>query len=112
VLENYVANDGYRDNVSQALKSRSGWSWKDRKGKSGNGTDVYGFSAQPAGTRLQYYFAVTFRYMGIQGFWWTATEDDQINKSAWYCHILDGGTYVSQSYSSKSFGKSVRCVKD
>jgi len=65
-LVNYIAADGYSGQEGTALKSTSGWY------DNGNGTDIYGFTALPGGSR--YYSDGTFNNAGYEGYWWTPTE--------------------------------------
>ncbi|WP_295682342.1 FISUMP domain-containing protein [uncultured Fibrobacter sp.] len=87
------------------LKSQTGWN--DYKGTSGNGTDVYGFSAFPAGGEDYngFYFDKGFG----TGFW-GATEDDSDN-------AYDMGLYYGRVDAylltfNKNRALSVRCLKD
>ncbi|MEA3478050.1 MAG: FISUMP domain-containing protein [Bacteroidota bacterium] len=57
------------------LKTTSGWY------QNGNGTNLYGFSGLPGGSRdLSGYFG----YVGYYGYWWAATEYD--SDDAWRRH--------------------------
>jgi len=82
------------------LKTSSGWANND------NGLDVVGFSALPGGLGSRW-DTFTFYYAGINGFWWSASE----NYSN-YAYNL----YVSQSIEYQSRDKilffSVRCLQD
>jgi uncharacterized protein (TIGR02145 family) len=88
------------------LKSTSGWN--DYNGASGNGTDEYGFSALPGGTR---YSGGGFFDVGLYGYWWTATED---SADFAYCRNMyyDSGNVGCDIFNYKSYGRSVRCVGD
>jgi len=90
--------------AGKKLKSTSGWN--DYNGKSGNGTDDYGFSALPGG----YIFpSGAFAYIGDFGIWWTVTDygdEKAIRRSIEYRN--DG---VSTYYIDKNYGFSVRCVE-
>jgi uncharacterized protein (TIGR02145 family) len=83
------------------LKSKSGWN------ENGNGTDEYGFSALPGGSRG---YDGNFYNAGNNGYWWTVAEEDSDYA---YCRsIYDDDDDVYESYSHKDNGFSVRCVKD
>ena len=85
----------------RSLKSTSGWN------KSGNGTDVYGFSALPAGYRID---VGDFDDAGSYAYFWSATESN--SDSAYYMYLyydIDGATL---SYDGKYFARSVRCLRD
>jgi len=88
------------------LKSTSGWNNRSN-GSSGNGTDTIGFSAKPGGFRI---FDGTFQSVGYNGNWWTATESG--SDDAYYWRMDYDGGQVDGSYYYKSYGFSVRCVKD
>jgi len=88
------------------LKTASGWN--DYQGKSGNGTDEFGFSALPGG----YYSnsSDSFLYVGDFGSWWSATES-----SAGYAYFRDmrnSAAFVFSSSYPKFYLYSVRCVQD
>jgi uncharacterized protein (TIGR02145 family) len=82
------------------LKSKTGWN------SSGNGSDVYGFSALPGGG----YHGGSFTNAGNYGNWWKATEYD--SNYAYIQYMGYSYDYVSWGYNYKSDGFSVRCVKD
>jgi len=107
-LENAV---GGEDVAGTKLKSTSGWY------DSGNGTDAYGFSALPAGYRYRngnvgrvgYDFYGSFVDVGIDAFFWSATEYD--TDGAYRRYLGDDSAYMGTS-SLKSDALSVRCVQD
>jgi len=83
------------------LKSTSGWN------ENGNGTDEFGFSALPGGSR-DFYRGV-FGSMGYFADFWTTTE---VNLDwAWVRGISYSSDGVNRHVSKRS-GYSVRCVKD
>ena len=84
--------------------------WNDFEGKSGNGTDAYGFAALPGGYRS----ANSFYEIGYRGYWWTSSE---------YKHniiFLSRAYYKSIYYENsanwydgkETLGLSVRCLQD
>ena len=105
MLMNYVG--GY-ETAGAKLKAASGWN--DYEGKSGNGTDDYGFSAMPGGIgRLN----GTFGYAGNGSLWWCASESESESSS-------DDAYTRSMGYDSEAYEDSrdkptlysVRCVKN
>ena len=72
------------------------------------GTDNYGFSALPGGFRSLP--IIGFRQLGEFGYWWTATEFSANN--AWSLRLSYDTPRMSLENIVKSFGYSVRCVKD
>jgi uncharacterized protein (TIGR02145 family) len=89
------------------LKSKRGWN-NYRDGKSGNGTDYFGFSALPGGVRT---YSGKFLSAGDDGHWWMATETNQ--HSAYRFSIgLNYGEYVAKNSFAKYDGYSIRCVKE
>jgi len=83
------------------LKSTSGWC------SGGNGTDEYGFSALPGGSRLT---NGIFFLAGYGGFWWSATEGDA--SSAGFRTMGCNIDLVNMDDFDKSYLYSVRCVRD
>jgi uncharacterized protein (TIGR02145 family) len=100
-----VATAGGEEIASKKLKSKSGW--KDYKGKNGNGTDDFGFSALPGGYRITdgYFYTA-----GNYGYWWTASEDS--DGYAYFRYMDYDIDYVYEYYDDKGFGFSVRCIAD
>ncbi|WP_290728223.1 MULTISPECIES: fibrobacter succinogenes major paralogous domain-containing protein [unclassified Fibrobacter] len=87
------------------LKSTSGWD--EDKGESGNGTDDFGFSALPAGSRGIY---AGFTLKGGVASSWTST-----GTSRYYAYSMClNYNYATAKLgvSNKNYGFSVRCVKD
>jgi uncharacterized protein (TIGR02145 family) len=82
------------------MKSTSGWS------ENGNGTNSSGFNALPGGTRV---YTGQFNNLGGYGFWWSATEN---GNSAWSRSLVHVNDLVYRKNGNKSFGYSVRCVRD
>ena len=72
-------------------------------------TNEKGFFALPGGLRLIYNMTNS-QALGQLGFWWSATEYD--SNYAWY-RSMDGGYWVQRNKNQeKTYGFSVRCVKD
>jgi uncharacterized protein (TIGR02145 family) len=87
------------------LKAKS-CGWNDYEGKSGNGTDEFGFSALPGGYR--YYSDGSFNSVGYGGYWWSVTEDGR--GYAYYRYMYYRNDRVNEDNQVKSNGFSVRCV--
>ena len=120
-LENYLADNGYnydetigggREKIAKALASDSGWLYYSDTGVVGN-TDNNGyykksyFNALPAGIRLHY---GNFYFFGSVGSWWTSTENVVLTS---YCREISSGlSSVSRYTPFKTYGLSVRCIKD
>ena len=93
---------GKLSNEGKYLKAKSGWD-KQHDGKSGNGTDKFGFSALPGG----YVGAGSFFYgVGNKGFWWSATDN-----LSFYLDIYNDKAYSGGGGGDNPF-YSVRCIKD
>ena len=71
-------------------------------------TNSSGFSGVPGGGRLNY--VGTFYNMGYYGGWWSSTAYSDLN--AWGRRLDYDGAYVHRYYYSKSYGFSVRCLRD
>ena len=68
------------------------------------GADDYGFGVLPAG-----YYNGSFNYLGSNAFFWTATED---SSNYAYSRDFDTGSSMYSNNNNKSYGYSVRLVKD
>jgi len=86
------------------LKATSGWN--DYDGISGNGEDIYGFSALPGGIYLDGHFSS----VGLVDFWWSASEDD--SDFAYFGGMLYDREHAVSGYDSKYTLVSVRCLQD
>jgi len=96
--------------AGKVLKSTSGW---ENDSVSYNGTDDFGFSALPGGSRSS---DGNFKNAGFIGFWWTTTADADQAYGRFIgdlSHNYDS-TYepLSWFHGSKNIGCSVRCVQD
>ena len=90
------------------LKANSGWN--NYEGKSGNGTDNYGFSALPGGIGNSNGY---FTDVGEFGYWWSASEYYGNSSDAGYRRIgTSAGGMTGLLYGNKSNLFSVRCVRD
>ena len=103
-----IAAAGGSETAGKKLKSASGWK-ESGWNYGGNGTDDYGFSALPGGSRL-----ANGTYGGTAGkfgYWWTATEsggDRAYFRSMLYTSDEAGGGKTND----KGNGFAVRCLRD
>jgi len=87
------------------LKAKSGWNFD--KGKSGNGTDAYGFSALPGGVGN----SDGYHFVGYRGSWW-GYGGDGFN-AAYIRDVFSGEEVLYMPANSlKDMLISVRCVQD
>jgi len=100
-LKNYI-NIFHSGNEGTALKSTSGWN------SSGNGTDDYGFTALPGGYRDG--SNGVFNDVGNNGYWWSSTSVGF--NDAYYRYLMYNQPLVYRISGDRSYGFSVRCVKD
>jgi uncharacterized protein (TIGR02145 family)/uncharacterized repeat protein (TIGR02543 family) len=94
------------DVAGALLKAKSGWSDRDY-GSSGSGTDDFGFSALPGGSR---HTDGSFDDAGDYGYWWTATEDGGGYAYDRYMYYLYDD--VHEGNGDVGYGFSVRCRED
>ena len=99
--ETLFATVGGRDTGGKALKSTTDWIWS-------TGTDEFGFSALPAGDR--YADGTFFDNEGADAFFWSASENN--GYSAYTMCLNFEFDFVGLAYYGKSYGYSVRCLKD
>ena len=107
-LETFVADSlfgGKTDSVGYALKSASGW--EEYEGKSGNGSDAFGFGALPAGSLFG---DGTFDFVLGSTFFWEASEYGA--NEAYSRNLIYYGTKMIPFGFYKGGALSVRCVKD
>jgi len=90
------------DSIGTKLKSVSGWSFN-----SGNGTDLFGFSALPAGHRD---FIGGFYGDSTEAYFWSSTERDWYN--ARYVGLQKHNSEGARWGLEKDNAISIRCVKD
>jgi uncharacterized protein (TIGR02145 family) len=81
------------------LKSLDGWT-------AGNGTDIFGFAALPAGCRGY----AGFQSKGYATYFWTASTIDGDN--GWRRGICSDQPGISRQEDRRYFGASVRCIKN
>jgi len=98
-LTNYLGN--YAGNK---LKETGTTHWSQTTGAVTNET---GFTALPSGSR---YGVGTFINIGNNGSWWSSTEGSTTN--AWTRVMYDDDYFVDRNSTNKSYGESVRCLRD
>lgn len=74
-----------------------------------DGTDIFGFSALPSGRR---HFAGAFLNRGAVNFLWTTVPNSVFQGSAWFVSWSSGSLGASGSYSIRTNGFQLRCIKD
>lgn len=98
-----IAYDYRGFDAGTSLKTTSGWY------ENGNGTDLFGLSGLPGGSR---HYGGFFYGVGGYGFWWTSTEID--GSYAWYRTLgcsYPGVYRIDYGY-GEAHGFSVRCLRD
>lgn len=99
-LETYLSANGHSGAEGAALKSTSGWYY------SGNGTDNFGFSALPGGSRS---YVGGFGNAGSVGYWWSSSPSGGY---AWLRYLSCGSPAINRSDINPRNGFSVRCLRD
>jgi len=87
--------------AGQKIKSTSGWS------ENGSGNNYSRIAGLPGGNC---YSDGSFNFIGLFGYWWSSSEVNAGN--AWGRYISYFNGKVSRSNDVKSYGFSVRCLKD
>jgi uncharacterized protein (TIGR02145 family) len=98
---------GNSETAGKKLKAVSGWA--DHEGKSGNGIDMFGFSALPGGYGRS---DGSFGDVSHLGRWWSSSRSEYDSNDAYsryIGYISDGAYWVDIG---KGHLPSVRCVKD
>ena len=110
-LEKYIYSLKLSTSTAQALASNVGWHTSDDEGAVGNAhtlNNSSGFAALPGGCCG--YGNGTFYGAGYYGYWWMASEGSA--GYAW-CRYLDYYySHVIRIKYTKSYGFSVRCLRD
>jgi len=70
-------------------------------------TNSTGFTGLPGGYRNN---NAVFYYIGYNGYWWSSTDENSIY--AYYRNVSYDNDDLFRAYQYKSYGFSVRCVKD
>ena len=100
-LEDFITLQGFSGIEGTALKSTTGWAFNQ------NGTDPFGFSALPGGSRG--HFGSSFSSAGLEVFWWSSSPNDGF---AWTRTMVLDNPELSRGYANLRHGYSVRCLKD
>jgi uncharacterized protein (TIGR02145 family) len=112
-LTSYLAKHyGHSLNLAKALADTSMlWNTTTDVGTIGDSLQINnssGFKARPGGYRS--FENANFDKWGDCGYWWCATEYG--SNGAHYRRLQNRLGFINEGYSTKSFGFSVRCVKD
>jgi uncharacterized protein (TIGR02145 family) len=108
VLEKDV---GGKKVAEKKLKAKSGWKTLSSVTEDFNGTDEFGFSAQPGGygsSNGRDYSGDRFYYVDYSGYWWSASEG--ASNSVYYRYMLFNN--YEATFGNKSDLFSVRCLQD
>jgi len=98
----------YPSGSGENLKATNDWNLNDY-GKSGNGTDEYGFTALPGGYGGTLSIEGRFYWLGDYGSWWSASKG---RSGAWYFYIDKNNSRGVNDDPGGAGKKSVRCIKD
>ena len=115
ILTNYLTNNGFPfegsgTDIAKSMAARSGWTSDPTAGNIGNNqaiNDSSGFTALPGGYRFN---NGEFASASYSSYWWTATEG--VAPNALSRNIRYSFSDVTSYLGAKSFGFSVRCLKD
>ena len=99
--------DAVGGNATAGIMLKSTEGWNDYEGTSGNGSDIFGFSALPAGIR---YGNEDYDIEGDGAYFWSSTEYDSICAYDVYLYYYNDG--ASRYSNVKYFGFFVRCLRD
>lgn len=100
-LVNYLGQDS---TAAGALKETGLTHWAS---PNTGATNSSGFTALPGGERDN---NGAFMYLTYIGHWWTATE--AYTTQSWYRRMFSYSTTIDRNFCLKTYGYSVRCVKD
>ena len=101
-LSVYLGNAGV---AGDTLKALTGWDYAGTENN--NGVDAYGFTALPTGRRVS---ETSWRNIGSDVYYWTSQEEDAYE--AQYSNMNNQYTKFYLYQGSKTYGQSVRCVKN
>ena len=91
---------GGKENAGTSLKSGSGWK------ENGNGDDLYGFSALPAGV----YHMLDYGYIGYSTHFWSSNEVNSGEVAT--IQLAASDSDIAYLTGNKDDYYSVRCVED
>ena len=98
-LIEYIKNDE-KEKAGLKMKSLTGWN------NNGNGKDLFGFNALPAGFRTA---GGNFEAINKNGYWWTVDATDTHGS---YFYLSSESEDIASAMSVKQTGMSVRCIKN
>ena len=117
ILENYLIANGYNydgtttgNKIAKALAATTDWNTYTGTGAPGadlTKNNSSGFTALPGGYRGG---DGTFGSVGDYGYWWSSTEGNA--SGAWLRYLNYGNGSLFRSNYSRSYGFSVRCLRD
>jgi len=107
--ENMILKDYVGDYMTSGTKLKSSSYWDSYSGVP-TGTDVYGFSALPSGHFMS--STSKFEFVGRYGYWWSATEYEYNNSTAWGWWLMNYNESWDWGNIYKVDLLSVRCVLD
>ncbi len=117
-LENYLIANAYNydgtttgNKIGKSLASNTLWNAHTDTGAIGNDltkNNGSGFTALPGGFR--HYSDGAFQLIGYLYYWWSSTEYN--TNRAWGRYLFYNDNGQSRGYDTKSYGFSVRCVRD
>jgi len=90
---------------SSAIKIKSKTDWYENR----NGTDIFGFTALPTGTKFS---DRDVKMKTSTTVFWTSTEDDDADTDVWIRSINASDYEVKRSSYNKVVSLPVRCIKD
>ena len=105
VLSSFIGEQGFVNEEGIILKAKEGWN--DHEMLNGNGSDNFQFAALPGGNRN---LNGTFSKMGINGYWWSSSINNEVN--AWCRYLYNSSSSILCYDDYKNYGFSIRCVQD
>lgn len=118
-LENYVGSQsryrcgGDAENIAKALASTTGWNSSTSTCDVGNNqstNNATGFSAVSTGSYIGSYIGFGYIGFGYGANFWSATQGNSYD--AYYRGLGYNTAIVNRYYLNKSYGFSVRCLRD
>ena len=86
------------------MKSANGWN------HGGDGNNSSGFTGLPGGLRD---LSGAFYAIGSNGYWWSSTQSSSSSSSnAWSRFLFYFNAFSYRTNDTKTYGFSVRCVRD
>lgn len=108
ISQTEVDNIGQRGNTEGGKLKESGtahWEYENI-----GATNESSFTGLPSGARNHQNFDGGFYEIKLKGIWWLATEYNQTD--AWSRYLFWSNAHIFRYRNSKSYGFSVRCIKD